>query len=313
MDDKYNERLSKRKAAYVQYPQAVPLKYAIDSDHCIYFEKGKCRACEKFCTAGAVDFSQKERTYSIEVGAVILAAGLGTRMKSNKAKVLHEVMGRPMIQYVVETAKKVAGDDIVLVVGYQAREVKRIVSKYASVFFAFQEKQLGTGHAVLCALPVLPEHIQDLIILCGDVPMLTADTVQRLLDDHIAENRDLSILAVEVDDPKGYGRILVDENRCLIKIVEEADATDEQKRIKTVNAGIYCVKKEFLFDSVRKIKPDNAQGEFYLTDIIEIGKKEQKVVGVLYGNDCQEVIGVNSLKDLMAAEIIMRERLSKIS
>ncbi|MFC1816327.1 NTP transferase domain-containing protein [Thermodesulfobacteriota bacterium] len=247
------------------------------------------------------------------VAVIILAAGLGTRMKSDKAKVLHEVLGRPMIIYVVDTAKKVGGDDVILVVGHQADKVREIVSEHTQVNFAFQDKQLGTGHAVLCALPLMPADIEAVIILCGDVPILTSDTVQSLLDDHIAAKRDLSLLAVNVENPDGYGRILTDKNRRLIKIVEEADATEEQKRIKTINAGIYCVKKEFLADSLQKIKPDNVRGELYLTDVIEIGHKGGKVVGVLYGNDCEEVVGVNSCQDLMTAETIMRKRLSKIS
>ncbi|MBU1163659.1 MAG: NTP transferase domain-containing protein [Proteobacteria bacterium] len=247
------------------------------------------------------------------VAAVILAAGMGTRMKSNKAKVLHEIIGRPMVMYVVETASKVVGNNIVLVIGNQADKVKRIVSERIDVIFAIQEEQLGTGHAVLCAQPYIPEHADQVVILCGDVPLITPYTLIQLIDDHINAVREISILAVEIDNPKGYGRILLDKNRNVNGIVEETDATEEQKGIKIINTGIYCIKKDYLFDALKKIKSDNVQGELYLTDIIGIGYKEGKNIGVLVGSDVEEVIGVNNSEDLIKVEIIMRERLYKTS
>ncbi len=253
------------------------------------------------------------------VAVIILAAGLGTRMKSGKAKVLHEILGRPMILYVVETAKKIVGKNVILVIGNQAEKVREIVSENFplsaesdeadgndEVGFALQKEQLGTGHAVSYALPNVPGHIEDVVILCGDVPLITADTLIRLIDDHVVGKRDISLLAVQVDDPKGYGRILMDENMHISKIVEEADATEAQKKIKTINAGIYCVKKTFLTDALQKIKSDNAQGEFYLTDIIGIGHKEGRCIGVMIGSTPDEVIGINTPHDLMAVETVMR-------
>jgi len=248
-----------------------------------------------------------------DVAVIILAAGMGKRMKSDRPKVLHEVLGRPMIRYVVDTARRIAGRDVVVVVGHHAQKVMDAVSAHAEVSFAYQDKQMGTGHAVQCALAYIPEHAGAIVILCGDVPMLRAETVERLLDDHRAAKRDLSLLAVTVDNPKGYGRVLIDENRRLIKIVEEADATAEQKKIRTVNAGIYCVTKKFLTDSLRQLRPDNVQGELYLTDIIEIGYREKHAVGVLFGDDGDEVRGVNSYPDLLAVEKIMRLRMPKTS
>ena len=191
------------------------------------------------------------------VTVIILAAGLGKRMKSSKAKVLHEILGKPMVIYVIETARKVAGNNIILVTGNQSEIVRKIVSKNHKVIFAMQEEQLGTGHAVLCALPYLPEQTEDVVILCGDVPLITSDIINRLVDDHVNAKRDLSLLAVEISNPEGYGRILFDKNRHLTGIVEEADATEEQKRIKTINSGIYCVKQKFLSDSLQKINADN--------------------------------------------------------
>lgn len=248
-----------------------------------------------------------------DIAVIILAAGLGTRMKSDKAKVLHEVLNQPMIIYVVETARKIAGEDVIVVVGYQAKQVMDVVSKHTQVYFAVQDNQLGTGHAALCALPFIPENVQDVVILCGDVPILSPVTVQHLIDDHLSAKRHLSLLAVTLDRPKGYGRIVVDKNRELLKIVEEADASEEEKRIKTVNAGIYCANKKFLIDALQQLQPNNVQGELYLTDIIEIGYKQKKSIGVLSSDDAAEVIGVNSRQDLIVAEKIMRSRLSKTS
>ena len=244
---------------------------------------------------------------------VILAAGMGKRMKSGKAKVLHEILGKPMIMYVVETANRIAGNNVVLVIGNQADKVREMVSESAEVIFALQKDQLGTGHAVSCALPYLPDHTQEVVVLCGDVPLLTFGTVMRLIKDHVKAKRDISLLAVEIDNPKGYGRVLFDKNRNVSGIVEEADASAEQKRIKTINTGIYCIKKEFLFDSLQKVKSDNVQGEFYLTDIVKIGYREGKVVGVIIGGDGEETIGVNNRHDLMTVENIMRNRLRNIS
>jgi UDP-N-acetylglucosamine diphosphorylase/glucosamine-1-phosphate N-acetyltransferase len=247
------------------------------------------------------------------VAVIILAAGMGTRMKSTKAKVLHEILDKPMILYVVETAKKVAGNDVILVIGNQADEVRRVVSEKAKVRYAYQDKQLGTGHAVSCALSCIPDYCEEIVILCGDAPLLTADTVMQLVNDHVKTKRDISLLAVEKDNPKGYGRVLYDDKDHVSKIIEEADANKEQKEIKMINTGIYCVKKNILVDTVVKIKSNNAQSEFYLTDIIEMGNKGKKLVGTLVGNDDKEFLGINNQKELKEAEKIMKSRISIIS
>lgn len=241
-----------------------------------------------------------------KIAIIILAAGLGTRMKSGKAKVLHEILGSPMILYVVETAVSVAGNQVVVVIGNQAETVREIVSEKYQVRFALQEKQLGTGHAVLCALSQIPESAEDVLILCGDVPLITSETLLRLSEDHLKKKRDISLLAVDIENPTGYGRILRDKNSQLVGIVEERDATVEQKKIKTVNTGIYCVKKHFLEHALQKIKPNNAQGEFYLTDIIDIGYREGKNVDILIGDKPDEVTGINTPDELKNVESVMR-------
>ena len=247
------------------------------------------------------------------VAVVILAAGLGTRMKSNKAKVLHEIQGRPMILYVVETAREIAGDDVVLVVGNQARKVREVVSQTAALQFAYQEKQLGTGHAVLCALPHIPSHCDQVIILCGDVPLILPETIKGLVEEHIETERDISLLAVELENPTGYGRILLDTGKQVVGIIEEADATGEQRQIRLINSGIYCVRKEFLTDTLPKINPNNAQGEIYLTDIISIGHKNNKNMGLMIDNNCQQILGINTCEDLKIVDAIMSTRSRIIS
>lgn len=247
------------------------------------------------------------------VAAIILAAGLGTRMESRKAKVLHELDGRPMLLYVVETAEKCVKDNIVLVIGNQAETVRKIVSRHFRVSFAVQSAPLGTGHAVLSALPYLSEDVEQVLILCGDVPLITADTVLGLLDDHVSARRDITVLGSKIDNPKDYGRILFDENRHVFGIVEESEATKQQKRIKTINSGTYCVRKDFLLSSIEKIKQDNFKGEFYLTDIIEIGRGEGKNIGVLIGSNRNEILGINTRKDLKRVENMIKNRSSEKS
>lgn len=248
-----------------------------------------------------------------EVAVIILAAGLGTRMKSSKAKVLHEILGKPMVMYVVDAAKKIAGDNVILVIGNQAEKVRKVVSEQTNVLFALQKEQLGTGHAVLCAIPQVPSHVREVVILCGDVPLLTEKTLTGLFEDHVKAERDISLLAVEIENPKGYGRILINENRQLAGIIEEADASEEQKRLKIINTGIYCIKKEILFDSLKKITSDNVKGEFYLTDIVEIGYRNKRTMGVSVGDNWKETVGVNTKQDLMTAENIMRDRMRIMS
>jgi len=245
--------------------------------------------------------------------AVILAAGLGKRMKSDKAKVLHEINGKPMIMYVIETAKKIVGDNIVVIVGKQADEVMETVSRKYEVVFALQKEQLGTGHAVQCALPFLPEYSRDILILCGDVPLISWITLKRLFEEHIRSDRDISILVVETDNPKGYGRIIMGDRQSVTEIVEEADASEDHKKIKTINSGIYCVKKSFLEYSLNKIKSNNAQGELYLTDIVKIGYNENKKVGAIVGDNSEEILGVNSMQDLIVVEGIIQKRSGIIS
>jgi UDP-N-acetylglucosamine diphosphorylase/glucosamine-1-phosphate N-acetyltransferase len=247
------------------------------------------------------------------VAVIILAAGMGTRMKSNKAKVLHEVQGKPMILYVVETARKIAGDNVIVVIGNQAETVRTAVAESAELLFAYQDQQLGTGHAVLCALPQIPEPCDYVIILCGDVPLIQAETIDDLVAQHLKARRDLSLLAVEMDNPFGYGRVVIDDAKRLHAIVEESDATESQKKIKLINSGIYCVNKVFLRQALPDIKPNNAQGELYLTDIVSIGYRQNRNMGVMTAANCQQILGINTCQDLETVDAVMQSHQRNIS
>jgi len=236
---------------------------------------------------------------------VVLAAGKGTRMKSDKAKVLHPVCGRPMILHVVDTATQVAGKEIVIVVGNQSEEVKKVVSQEAEVVFALQQEQKGTGHAVKSALPVLPEYSTHVVILSGDVPLIKAATVNALLNVHINQKNNITVLGVRLENPFGYGRIIVTNAGDVAKIVEEADATETQKQITIVNSGIYCVERQFLEISLSQLRSDNRQNEIYLTDIVEVAKNHDKKIGLMICKDETEVLGVNTPQDLLNVESLM--------
>ena len=240
-----------------------------------------------------------------KTAVIILAAGKGTRMKSDKAKVLHEIDGQPMVYYVVETAKKIAGDHVIVVVGYQKDTVVQAVMKNARPHFAVQAEQNGTGHAVMCAMPLVDPGVRNVVILCGDVPLISAETIRNLISRHDEENATVTVLAVEVENPKGYGRMITCPDGSLQKIIEEADASDEEKKIRLVNAGIYCVSKAYLAAALCRIKSNNAQNELYLTDIVEIASNDNKKIGMCIGPSSAEVIGVNTCDDLNNAQRIM--------
>ena len=240
-----------------------------------------------------------------DVAVVILAAGKGTRMKSTMAKVLHPIHGKSMVEYVVETARKVAGKDVVVVVGHQAEKVREVVSAKHPVAFALQEEQRGTGHAVQCAMPEVARDAGNVVVLCGDVPLITARSVTRLVERHTEEGAAVTVLAMEVEEPRGYGRMVTGDGGEVTGIVEEADATDEERKIRTVNAGVYCVARGFLEESLGQLRDENAQGELYLTDIVRIAHDEGRKIGMMKVADPREVIGVNSPAELAKVAALM--------
>ena len=236
-----------------------------------------------------------------DIALIILAAGEGTRMKSRRAKVLHEVAGIPMIRHVVDTALAVA-EVVVVVVGYQGDDVRKALDAYPALRFAMQREQLGTGHAVACAVPQIPAGVRDVVVLCGDTPLIKPETVLSLVAKHRAQKRPLSLITTRVENPFGYGRIVLNGEGEAMCIVEEADASEEQKSIRLVNTGAYCVNLTFLREALESLDNDNVQGEFYLTDVVAQAYREDRPAVLLEVDEAVEVMGVNTREELARAD-----------
>ena len=240
---------------------------------------------------------------------IILAAGLGTRMKSATIKILHRAAGRPIIDYVLDLAGDLAPTPPVMVVGYQREAVQKSVGNRAR--FAVQEQQLGTGHAVLQAASILePAGIEGkrVLILSGDVPLTRPETLRRLLDEHDRSSNALTLLTMKLDQPAMYGRIIRDESGAVTRIVEAKDASDEEKRIGEVNAGIYVFNAEHLFNNLRNLSPENAQKEYYLTDLLAVIREGGHRVGAVVADEPVEALGVNSRGELAQVETEIQRR-----
>lgn len=245
---------------------------------------------------------------------MILAAGLGTRMRSDIAKVLHRLDGRPLINHVCRTAAALAPRKVYVVVGHQGEEVRQAVLEELEeehVEFVLQREQLGTGDAVNSAREHLEGSNSELLILSGDVPMIRAETLAGLVrqhQEHRGKGAACTILTVEVDNPKGYGRVIRDSAGLFQEIVEQKDGTEEQLRVREINSGIYCFDTEKLFDALKKVSNDNAQGEYYLTDAPRVLKKEGEPVSLYKLQDSFEIEGVNDRRQLADLERAIRRR-----
>jgi len=236
---------------------------------------------------------------SLEV--IILAAGLGTRMKSATVKVLHRAAGLPIIDYVVYLATQISDKPPVVIIGHQREAVQKWLGHRAR--FAVQEKQLGTGHAVLQAEKILGKSsARNILILSGDVPLTRAETLRRLIEEHERSKNALTLLTMRLSDPAMYGRIVRDSSGAVVKIVEAKDAGDAEKAIDEVNAGIYVFGSGHLFENLHKLSSDNAQGEYYLTDLLGMLRKSGKRVGAMIVDDPVEALGVNSRSELATVE-----------
>ena len=250
-----------------------------------------------------------------DVAAIILAAGLGKRMKSDTPKVLHPVAGRPMLFYPVQVIKNLGLKKAIIIVGHKAEKVMEILDSElrtpnSELKFVKQEPQLGTGHAVLCAENVLKAWKGDILILSGDVPLITKQTILGLLDLHAKKKAAISFISTVIADPSGYGRVLRDENNSVKRIVEDKDSSIEEKAINEINTGIYCINVQFLFSGLKNIKRENAQGEYYLPDLIEMAAKAKQKVACLTHINPAEVMGINNRIELAQANGVMRERIN---
>lgn len=237
--------------------------------------------------------------------AVILAAGQGTRMKSNLPKVLHKALGKPMVQWVMDCLEKAGITDKITVLGHGGTEVASVVKDQASM--VYQTEQLGTGHAVMQAIPVLPAENDCVLVICGDTPLLRAQTIQQLIAQHQMEANAVTVLTALTENPTGYGRI-VRQGQQITAIVEQKDATEEQKQIQEINTGTYCFDQKFLLQYLSSLDTNNAQKEYYLTDLIKIANQHALSVGGFVLQDFRESLGVNNRVQLAQAEAILRAR-----
>ena len=246
----------------------------------------------------------------MNLAVVILAAGVGKRMKSDIPKVLHTVLGRPMLSYVLDAVDNLSPKRVVVVVGHGAEDVKKI-SDSKKITYVTQSKQLGTGHAANCANSALKSFKGNILILNGDFPLITSSSLKKFIRDHEKKNADLSILTALVDDANGYGRIKRDQNGDVIGIVEQKDATREQRFIDEINSGTYCVKSSFLWNALGKINSRNKQSEYYLTDIVELAHKNSLKVNGVVVSDSDEIVGVNDRVELSYVEDVLKWRVNE--
>lgn len=245
----------------------------------------------------------------MDIKAVILAAGKGTRMKSETTpKVLHEIMGKTLLGYVLDNVKNFVSEEFVIV-GHHAQEVEDFVkNNYDNAKTVLQSPQLGTGHAVSMVCPSLENYDGLVLILCGDTPLVREETLKKFVEFHKSNNSDLTVMSTIFDNPTNYGRIIREADNSLKCIVEEKDATPEQKAVKEVNAGIYCLNWAKIKSAFGQLKSNNAQGEYYLTDIISWGKEQNLNVNAYILEDSDEIYGINSRLNLAEATKMMNKR-----
>ena len=243
--------------------------------------------------------------------AVILAAGRSTRMKSRRPKPLHEICGRPMLEYILRACYEAGCTKVIVVVGYGKEEVMAAFADDNRIVWCEQAEQLGTGHAVKCALDELTKLHGEVFILAGDVPLIRGQVLKTLLKAHREERVVASMATAILDDPTGYGRIIRDESGEFVRIVEHIDATPQQREIKEVFPSYYCVRSEELIWALGQLKNDNKKGEFYLTDIYEHIRKSGKRVLAVQAVTAEDVLAPNSRQDLANADMVMQDRIQR--
>lgn len=249
------------------------------------------------------------------VSAVVLAAGAGSRMRSERPKPLHRLCGKPMLVYVLESLSGLSVDRAVVVVGHKGEWVTKKMQEHAhdvALEFVEQRSQRGTGDATLVGLVGLPEHEDedesDVLVLVGDAPLLRASTITSLVERHRSSGAAATVLTAELDDPTGYGRVVRADDGRVVRIVEQADATEDELAVNEINTSIYCFRRSLLAPALRRVQPDNAQGEYYLTDVIEVLVAAGHPVQAVVADDPGEISGINDRLQLAAAEAELRRR-----
>lgn len=241
--------------------------------------------------------------------AVILAAGQGKRMNSDICKVMHKISGKPLAKWVKDKLDDAGCEKEVMVVGHKKEQVTEFFGD--SVLYSEQNEMKGTGHAVMMAQPHFEGSSTTVMVLCGDAPLISEGLIRSVVDFHKKSGSCATVVSAKLDNPFGYGRIIKDKDGALLKIVEEKDASEDEKKVNEVNSGMYCFESEYLFDALSKIKNDNAQGEYYLTDTISVLKSEGKKVFAYTADDANEILGVNNRIDLANAQKIKNAEIVK--
>ncbi|MBU4312345.1 MAG: NTP transferase domain-containing protein [Candidatus Omnitrophica bacterium] len=242
------------------------------------------------------------------VAAVILAAGEGTRMRSSLPKALHPICGKPMIKYLVDNIRSIGIKNIIVIVGHRSNLVKKELDGVECIK---QDKLLGTGDAVAKAKTALlkDKKIDSVLISCGDVPLLKPETLKKIIGRHVSTRSACTLLVSTLKNPTGYGRIMRSSNDRIAKIIEELDASIYEKVVEEINVGVYCFNKDLLFEALGKIKPNNKKKEYYLTDTIDVLARSNAIVDSVSTDDTEEFLGVNTRKDLIEAEMVVRRRI----
>jgi len=242
----------------------------------------------------------------MKTAAIVLAAGAGTRMKSDKPKVAHEVLGKPLVNWVLDAAEEAGIERLVTVVGHKREQVIPLVEDRAEI--VVQEEQRGTAHAVLSCSDALADFEGSLLVLSGDCPLITSETMRALIDMRESNDAAVVVLTMEMPDPTGYGRIIREADGSVARIVEQKDASPEEAAVTECNSGFYCFDAKALFEALGQVGSDNAQGEFYLTDVLEISRNAGRAVLALPAKDPNECLGINTREQLAAVEEIARAR-----
>ncbi len=245
-----------------------------------------------------------EKGNVIGIAVVIMAAGKGKRMRSDIPKVLHKVGKRPMIEYIIKMVKNLNPKKIIVIIGHKGEKLADFLKPY-QVQFVWQKELLGTGHAVLQARSPLSDFEGTILVLCGDVPFLRVQTVKELIQTHQKTNAVASVLTAFLEDPRGYGRVIRGEDGSVEKIVEDKDATPEERTEKEINSGTYCFDSRFMFEALDQVKNENEQGEYYLTDAVKILSKSDHKVSAFRAKNPQETMGINSLEQLQQMEKLL--------
>ena len=243
-----------------------------------------------------------------DIIAIVMAAGKGTRMKSKNSKLVQKIYGKEIVKRAVENAEKAGVKDIVAVVGYKKEEVMKVLGD--NIKYAFQDEMLGTGHAVMQAKEYLKGKKGKVLVLNGDVPLIRPETLNKLIEKSIENKEYATLLTAIYDDPTGYGRIVRDEGGNIEGIVEEKDTTEEQKKITEINAGIYCFDIEALLEALEKITPNNKQGEYYITDVIQIMNNRGLKTGAVIVEDNTEILGINDRIQLGILTKVLQMRIN---